>query len=131
MTQLALFSEEPGSARPLPAIIADENGFPLQSSDIDGLVFYSALDWLRGVMEKQNVKSDWKKAKATLQKGGVLTIHPLPYHTKGGIQVSDFVTDESLIVRETARLIAPGFHAMANYLNVDFLTGKSLLREGL
>jgi hypothetical protein len=40
-------------------------------------------------------------------------------------------TSEQLaIVRESARLIAPGFHAMANYLNVDFLSGNALLIEG-
>lgn len=47
-------------ARPLPLIIADKWGFPLQHHVVDGVDYYAVQDWLRGVMQKTDVASDWK-----------------------------------------------------------------------
>jgi hypothetical protein len=39
---------------------ADEFGFALQMHDVEGEMFYSVQDWMRGVMQKDDVRSDWR-----------------------------------------------------------------------
>jgi hypothetical protein len=96
MTQLSLFDDnDQTDNRPLPLVIADNEGFPMQWHDVDGVMLYSVIDWLRGVMQKNAVKNDWGNIKREDTKGYISST-PLPYQTKGGMQTSDFVTAQTL-----------------------------------
>jgi hypothetical protein len=42
---------DPNDKRPLPEIIADYCGFPLNSHPVDETIYYSAQDWIKGVAQ--------------------------------------------------------------------------------
>jgi len=105
MTQLSLFDDDAyNDARPLPEIIAAQFHFPLQSHDTDTGVMYAVQDWMRGLMQKDDVSSDWKHLKK--RAGQTLkSVQPLKYKATDGKTYKRDFTD------------AEGLYAIAQYMS--------------
>ena len=70
----------PGGAedtRPLPLIVAERWGFPLQYYIVDGQPRYSVLDWIKGIAESdpRRVSFIWGQSKKQL----LISDQQLPY----------------------------------------------------
>ena len=60
ITQPSLFGNS--DTRPLPLIIADKWGFPLQHHIVNDEYLYAVQDWFRGLMQKEDVRKNISKA---------------------------------------------------------------------
>lgn len=118
MHRLTLFNEgNTQDKRPLPMVIAARFDFPLQWHDVDETEYYAVQDWLRGVMQKDDVRSDWKhmQERANELLNG---LQQLPYaHPNGRVYKMAFADAETLY-RITQRVgVSTGIRdAVLNYL---------------
>jgi hypothetical protein len=98
MANIIEFGEIPqGDDRPLPLIVADKWQFPLAWHIQDDGVYYSAQDWLRGILGTQDVRVAWQDVKRLAGFRLYDSIIQLPYKaTNGRVYQMDFVPDTAL-----------------------------------
>lgn len=136
MTQLTLFSpQDYHDDRPLPLLVAERWGFPLQYHNVDEVLYYSVQDWLRGLTGEEDVRKLWTKiqADALLNNQMSISSRHLPYiATDGKTYQRDFATDETLYqiagnLRSTAK--RPALKAIKDFLAKSGVLVDTLRRD--
>lgn len=98
MSKIIPFSENEGyqdDPRPLPVIVADKWGFPLQYYDTDNGVLYAIQDWIAAIATVNTVKAS--KLWSGMQKETSVSIVTLDYLASDGKNYKrPFITDEGL-----------------------------------
>lgn len=98
--QLTLFESAQSDTRPLPLIIAERFGFPLQCHEVDGKCWFAVQDWIAGVARTDEPRDFWYQLQKRLKKAGVelsTWCRQLPYQASNGKTYKlDFATDEGL-----------------------------------
>lgn len=69
--QLMLFESVQSDTRPLPLIIAERYGFPLQCHEVDGKCWFAVQDWIAGVARTGEPRDFWYQLQKRLKKAGV------------------------------------------------------------
>lgn len=129
VSQLSLFgnSDDSGNTsnnnapqkdkRPLPLIIADKWGFPLQYYEKDSEYYFAVQDWFRGLLQRQNVSS---------YINGFKNANPETYRTSIGLEylasdsktyIRDFCTDVTLyLIAQSLNARNPLGKVIADYM---------------
>jgi hypothetical protein len=101
MNTLANLTPNSTDPRPLPVIIAERWNFPLQTQTVDGQDVYAVQDWLRGVMQKQDVRGDI----ALLKRNQLYILNiQLPYRATNGKTYQMGYTDAKGLYAITQRM---------------------------
>lgn len=87
--------DQPEDERPLPLIVAEKCDFPLQYYSLDNELWYSVLDWIKGIAESESrkVSYSWGQLKNKV----LIPNQQLPYTASDGKKYqSDFTNDRGL-----------------------------------
>jgi hypothetical protein len=95
--------------RKLPLIIADYCGFPLAYHEVEGELYFSVQDWIRGVAQTDEPRKFWDAMKRRLKKAGYQVsswCRQLPYTAENGKKYKMDHATHSALYQITQRMDA-------------------------
>jgi hypothetical protein len=100
VTNMPMFPEHASGDddTPLPLIVAKKWGFPLAFHIVEGKYVYAIHDWVRGLLEEQDIRHIWLNFKKLNPNYGTLfSTSRMAYKTSNGrTHMRDFTTDAGL-----------------------------------